>query len=242
MSKKEEMFKKLIERKVQGIITAIEEEKQEGLLTTRDVYIKLIRANDDMIKAAGYDFKKSRAGGILQKEINKQLKLIKKEKEEKKEKIKEARKRTEEGAKIMIARNLPTSDNNDDEEEIVLKERVPPGYTLEDKGKNLPPRGGGKRKTRKRKRKTKRKKKRKTKRLDEAQRRIQEERIAERRRILQVQARENARVMQIIARQREDRLRALRNEGSSGRGLGGGKRRKRRKTKKKSRRKLKKKH
>tara|TARA_B100000902_G_scaffold30438_1_gene36457 strand:- start:23 stop:1015 length:993 start_codon:yes stop_codon:yes gene_type:complete len=79
-------------------------------------------------------------------------------------------------------------------------------------------------------------------RLDEAQRRIQEERIAERRRILQVQARENARVMQIIARQREDRLRALRNEGSSGRGLGGGKRRKRRKTKKKSRRKLKKKH
>jgi len=77
---------------------------------------------------------------------------------------------------------------------------------------------------------------------DEAQRRIQEERIAERRRILQVQARENARVMQIIARQREDRRRALSNEGSSGRGLGGGKRRKRRKTKKKSRRKLKKKH
>lgn len=79
-------------------------------------------------------------------------------------------------------------------------------------------------------------------RLDEAQRRIQEERIAERRRILQVQARENARVMQIIARQREDRRRALSNEGSSGRGLGGGKRRKRRKTKKKRGRKLKKKH
>ena len=77
---------------------------------------------------------------------------------------------------------------------------------------------------------------------DEAQRRIQEERIAERRRILQVHAQENARIMRIIERERQARRDALIKEGSSGRGLGGGKRRKRRKTKKKSRRKLKKKH
>ena len=60
-----------------------------------------------------------------------------------------------------------------------------------------------------------------------------EERIAERRRILQVHARENARIMRIIELERQARHDALRKEGSSGRGLGGGKRRKRRKTKKK---------
>jgi len=70
---------------------------------------------------------------------------------------------------------------------------------------------------------------------DEAQRRIQEERIAERRRILQVHAQENARIMRIIERERQARRDALIKEGSSGRGLGGGKRRKRRKTKKRRR-------
>ena len=141
---------------------------------------------------------------------------------------------------------------------------VGPDFTFQRGGKRKTRRRKRKTK-RKKKRKTKRKKKRKRRRGgmngstggtdstplprpstspgstgsrdldDEARRRIQEERIAERRRILQVHAQENARVMRIIERERQARRAALSKEGSSGRGLGGGKRRKRRKTKKRRR-------